>query len=873
VAFTFTERAAAAMKERIYRRATEYLGLETGQRLGSMFVGTIHSYCARLLQDHFGYGNWDVLDEDQEIAFLLQHGWELDVRFNPDESPLAFPLRSNYANRCLLFKRSEAVVAHEMLNLELLKRHGSTTAAFADTVERYWTILDRHHLLTFDRLVRLAVEHLSQNPGRAHCRHLIVDEYQDLNRAQEQLVSLLCAGDRFESCLVVGDPRQCIYEWRGSDPACFDRFAAQGREEHELAVNRRSRPLIIETANTLARNFRSGSDLQTPMQSSRPEGGGLVVWTASDVESEADWVADQVMRLVDSGKVRFEQIAMLLRSIATSGGPFTRAFRERNIPYLVAGKLGLFRHPEARALGALWIWAADREEISWSLPARDAGDFIRVRGVELLDLAQKEWPGPGRVKLQDLEAFREQLHRGEFPTLLDAHYSLLALLGYRHWDPERPEDAVRLANLGRFSKLVLDYEAARRRGGRRARWPKLVEGLAWYIVTYASEGYAEEIPEDLTADGAVVLSTVHQAKGLEWPVVFVPALTEGRFPSRRAGMEQAWLLDRGLFEADRYEGSDETERRLFYVAITRARDLLVLSRPEIIKRNTAQPSRFWDECGAASLGREAATVPIIEPDIAVPDDEVKTRSIQEVLSYLRCPMHFRFRHVWGYEAPLADELGFGRSLHHVLRVLAECAATGQDPLDILESVLDEHFIPPFAAPQRVEAIRRTIAARLRVFLAERGDLLHGTEEVEARLEFAVCQHTTVTGRVDVIRRAGQGVEVIDYKSDASDDPDQVSVQVQLYAAGLRASGYDVCRARVVYPLDGGSLETEVPVTPEDCRRALERAEAAVKGMAGREFQARPGAACATCDFVQLCPHGPCRVTQSNLDLQQKLTRR
>ncbi len=159
VAFTFTEKAAAEMKERIYQRGEELLAAEVVSRLGDMYVGTIHAFCARLLQDFYGYGNYTVLDENQEAAFLMQHGWELGLGRLP----------GRYSDNCLRFLESEAVVCNEGLRLEDVSRSADPTATakaqFAERVNRYWELLDEHRLLTFGRLVRLAVGNLEQNSG------------------------------------------------------------------------------------------------------------------------------------------------------------------------------------------------------------------------------------------------------------------------------------------------------------------------------------------------------------------------------------------------------------------------------------------------------------------------------------------------------------------------------------------------------------------------------------------------------------------------------------------------------------------------------------------------------------------------------------
>ncbi|HUP68404.1 MAG TPA: 3'-5' exonuclease [Acidimicrobiales bacterium] len=161
----------------------------------------------------------------------------------------------------------------------------------------------------------------------------------------------------------------------------------------------------------------------------------------------------------------------------------------------------------------------------------------------------------------------------------------------RSWDLSDPLAVNRLGTLARFTALLADYESVRRRArpdaatpgeqvGGQDRGDWYYRNLAIHIVNYAQgayEGFDGE--EDLELD-AVDLTTVHRAKGLEWPVVYIPSMTAGRFPTTRTGQAQDWLVPRTMFDADRYEGSDADERRLFYVALTRARDWVSVSRHE-----------------------------------------------------------------------------------------------------------------------------------------------------------------------------------------------------------------------------------------------------------------------------------------------------
>ena len=210
VAFTFTEKAAASMKTRIYSRIRELTG-ENFPELSGMYIGTIHAYCLHLLHNYFGYSEFNVLDENQEVALLFRVGHELGIRENVQGR--------NYLQKCLNFTQAVNIVYNELIDR---KRLSEKCDIFNSLLCDYEELLDRYRLLTFGRMIDLAIQNLKKESNRvSYIQYLMVDEYQDINRAQEELIRLL---GREASVFVVGDPRQSIYQWRGSDERFFEEF-------------------------------------------------------------------------------------------------------------------------------------------------------------------------------------------------------------------------------------------------------------------------------------------------------------------------------------------------------------------------------------------------------------------------------------------------------------------------------------------------------------------------------------------------------------------------------------------------------------------------------------------------------------------------
>ncbi|MBO3842909.1 MAG: ATP-dependent helicase, partial [Candidatus Brockarchaeota archaeon] len=543
-AFTFTEKAAQSMKSRIYERVRSLHGDEACAKLGEMYVGTIHGFCLRVLQDHFNYGDHDVLDENQEMAFLLREGWSLRLGVN-----------GRYSQNCGKFLRSVNVIYDELLDREKLKEKAPQ---FYRHFEKYESLLQNHRLLTFGKMIYLTVDSLQRNPAPiSNIKHLIVDEYQDINKAQEALIKLIGK----QSCVfIVGDPRQSIYQWRGSDESCFENFTKlfPSCEKVSITENRRSARLIIDAANTFAGTFETAH--YEKLKHVRAEEGKCFLVSAETPEEEAEWVVSQVEEYVNSGICNYNDIGILLRSVATSGGPIIDLLRQRNIPYIVGGTVGLFRRDEAQAVGRLFVWAYEKGfwvENPWNWSDRSEGDDLLNTALEYWESATSISLSP--TKMNDLKEWKERVASGKFKNFSEAYQELLVMLGFLKLDPSNRLHAAVMANLGRFNTLLTDYESSLRLGGRPVDWTNAVKGLCWFINTYATGAYDEQPSEDIRGIDAVQIMTVHQAKGLEWPVVFIPCLVDRRFPSSQTGTPQEWFVPRSMFDVKRYEGDVESE--------------------------------------------------------------------------------------------------------------------------------------------------------------------------------------------------------------------------------------------------------------------------------------------------------------------------
>jgi len=839
VAFTFTKKAAQNMKSRVYERVKQLGGEEQCAHLGEMFIGTIDAYCLRILQDHFGYGGFSSLDENQEMAFLLRFGWDLNLTGG-----------RNHSENCELFKQTLNVVYSEMIPDSILEKRAR---AFFRSYKEYEEHLTRHKRLTFNRMIALAVMHLTEKPSvLANVKYLIVDEYQDINRAQEKLINLI---GKSGSTFIVGDPRQTIYQFRGSDAGCFDDFITAHPDAETISIteNRRSTTSIVSVANEFSDCFAHVH--YDHLVATRSENGGAYLGEFNSDVAEAEWIADQIDHYVKSGRCSYADVGILLRSVNTSGPVFIDVFRQRRIPFIVGGKVGLFRRADVQAVAKLIAWLYSEgffQRTKWS--GKDS-----IRGEDLLPSALQDWHDavpeiqlPADI-ITILHQWKEATLQGTYRHFTEMYFELLTILGYQYLDHDNPEHAVVMANLGRFNSMLTDFETANRLGGKKIKWDASLKSFCFFMNLYASSSYEEQMGDDLRGIDAVQLMTVHQAKGLEWPLVFIPSVVNQRFPSQKVGSVKEWLISRELFNVRRYEGDMEVERKLMYVALTRAKDVLVVSYFTHMNGRRKSVSEFIDECLPvdqmnALSGQDA--LPFHELSQHGTPEDIQSYSAGELIVYGKCPYMYRLNAVWGYQPGLSEYLGYGNSLHFCMRIAAEQMKQGYNPLSAVSNAVEHHFHLPFADEARNKKVKEQAKKKLLKFAREHKDDLLRIREVETRIEYPM-QRATVVGKIDVILHEGEGVEVRDYKtSDAVVSKDEAAMQLRLYSRGLTILGENVIKGSVAY-LDESSIDP-VLVGTEHLDHATGVAQEYIEGIKGKQFQPCKGVACEKCYYATIC---------------------
>jgi DNA helicase-2/ATP-dependent DNA helicase PcrA len=277
-------------------------------------------------------------------------------------------------------------------------------------------------------------------------------------------------------------------------------------------------------------------------------------------------------------------------------------------------------------------------------------------------------------------------------------------------------------------------------------------------------------------------------------------MTSLRFPSSKSGQSQGWLIPDTLFDADCYCGGLEDERKLFYVAMTRSKDICHISYFDRLNRNMTK-SNFLGYLGKGiSEKTEDTPVPEITVKKSGEQEEIQTFSGGEIIGYRRCPYFYRLRELWNYQAGLDPALGYGKSLHHCLRVASDKIKDGASLGGAITKAVEAEFHLPYAPLKAKETMMEAARQKLNLFVKQHEEDMNNIEEVEVRLEFPV-EKATITGRVDVILKGKEKpvYEVRDYKtSEEVTTFEESSLQVRLYTLGLRKMGRPVQKASIAY---------------------------------------------------------------------------
>lgn len=502
VLLTFTNKAAEEMLSRV----RELIGM------GGSFGGTFHSYCARLLRRHGGLvgldNNFVIYDQDDQEAIvkvIVDH-LKLDSK--------------KYKPRTILSKISEA--KNDLMRVDdyvSSMRKSYWYDAVSAVYPEYSRILKESNAVDFDDLLLLAVELLRKNDDirtlyQSKIKHVLVDEYQDTNKAQYVLTKLLSGGSR--NLMAVGDFSQSIYSWRGAD---FRNLNYLKRDYPDLTVvsleqNYRSTKLILESANSVIRKNNGHPILN--LWTSKDKGERVGLFSARNELEEVAFVVGKIKEGVQSGNFNYRDFAVLYRTNAQSR-VLEEAMLHAGVPYVLVGGTRFYQRREIKdVLSYLRLVVNENDSVSMD---------------RVLKIGKRRW--------QDFSKWLDELDKNEKLTTLEIMDAALDAARYlERYNPDDEEDLARLDNIKELRSVAERFKDIN----------VFLENVALV---------EQETIRDLNqqVDNKVTLMTLHAAKGLEFPVVFMIGMEEGLFPHSRSMLDMSAM---------------EEERRLCYVGMTRA---------------------------------------------------------------------------------------------------------------------------------------------------------------------------------------------------------------------------------------------------------------------------------------------------------------
>ena len=850
---TFTERAAAEMRERI----------EDQIDAAAPAVGTFHSIALGWLRaDGRAVGvpaGFRILAGADRWILARELMWQLgDNALAGDERPddLVAP-----ALQMLERMKQELV---PMVRLAAWasstddQERGELMRACVRLFRAYERECRKHRYLDFEDLLVMTVRMLEDHPQvleryTARYRNVLVDEYQDLNLAQERLVELVASTSE---PFVVGDDDQSIYRFRGASRASLERFLAGFPSTTTMTMgrNRRSsRRIVAAAAALIAKN----ADRLPKQLVSGMAGPQVELWGCPDGITEAASIATHAASLVERG-TPLSEIAVLCRTNAIAR-PIAAALAAQGLPHVVIGGRGFHDRAEIRDVIAMLRVLHDPTDLvamaraltrpPLSLDPLSALARLRDRGEQSPIGVLKAWPPATAFAnmLEDLasEATRLDIRDLFFELMNRSRY--LEVIGQTL---EKGEAARVTANVSRFAEMFAEFS--------ENETDRSLAKYLHHLDLVLLSGEDEEPAPVETADDAIRVMTIHQAKGLEFEVVFVPGLVEGRLP--QSGRSPRFELPASVLEP-LVRGREDViaeERRLLYVAMTRARRHLFLTRASHYEGGRRwRDSRFLDEVRAA--GARSVCERTFDSEAPPPGVRIPARRAGEVVlsysaiaAYRDCPRQYWYRQEQRLPAVQSAEAVHGVIQHEVLRQAGEARKDGREvTARTLKTIHAEVWRQSkFPDQRRAATFKRIGAAQLEAYRG-RGGFDVAPEFLEQPFSAAV-DGWTLRGVIDRIDRTESGWRIVDYKSGRQLSRGRRDLQVALYALGASGALHlEPIELEVVYLATGETVK--VAKVRDLVAEATGQAAEVAKGVREGRFEARPERRrCRLCPYRLAC---------------------
>jgi ATP-dependent DNA helicase UvrD/PcrA len=920
LALTFTDKAAGEMKSRVTK---ELPGLDTPPH-----ISTFHSFSYGVLrQRHF---DRELLDKVDIWIFLRRRMEQLGLEYYQKlAAPGAFLHDlNNFFSQC-----QDELVGPDEFEAYVRKRESKLQARTA-TLDRAQYLVQEEELHKQQELARVfrtsrrliddagysslgtliseVVQMWDREPEsleefRRQFRYILVDEFQDSNYGQVQLLKRLVAPPF--NITAVGDPDQAIYRFRGAAHGTFDMFKQVFPTPEEVFLNRNyrsSRKILLASDVVIAQNKHEAN--KPKLVTENPEGSNVYLLSSPDYATEADSVAGLVQNML-RGKRAITEISILYRA-HSHRDLLVREFRRRQIPFVIRGLSLLSTSIIRDLLAYLRLVHSSHENISltrvllerrWNFSEKLALDLRKqaARGrCSIYDAIRQTEQSLFKADLQStrwqelksiLGALRTRAEHVPMTSLLDRMAELLQL----KFVPGSSDAAC----LEAFKKFLENWE-------EKSETRKLAEFME-YFGYFLEAGGKIEVPEPPGPANAVQMMSVHAAKGLEYPVVFILSVASRRFPhgEQKPMIEFPDELRKGPVPPENLHL--EEERRLFYVAMTRAREQLyvsgvsrkgkkasvfiedLLSNPVVTGRDITQiefeeaaekseqrkptsksVSRSKRPAQQSLFGSPAPAPDTVRPPLAewaqaVPAEasDGKLRlSATAIETYLDCPLRFKFSHLYRIPTGPQAALTFGNIMHQSVRHYFKLRKEGKVNFnDLSQFYLGSWKNVGFEDSYQEETYQKSGFNQLREFTDRHNAMPIAADGVRTEVHFELGMHDVVLeGRIDQINPVTPHepslVQLVDYKTGrprTQKDADK-SLQLSVYALaareqmGLEPQGLIFYNLTNNQPVASVRTQKELEIVQQKILRVAEEIRRMI-------FPPAPGFACRYCEFVPICP--------------------
>ena len=809
---TFTVKAAEELKARLSKCI--------GPEVKSMQVSTIHSFCHEILRDYSDYtelgATFDVLDDEMQLMFIRANFYRLGLNKLIQMGKL--PQVIQFFNKC-----GENRISPKTLEDSLKRRYPENQQyqEFCNSYKKYLILLEEEHKIDFSGLQENVLQLLNENKNiltdiQNHYQFILVDEYQDTNPIQDEFFNLI-SNPRNNIC-VVGDEDQSIYAFRGADPWNFIRFKEKHNSNYvTLDKNFRSTSNIVKLFDNFMEKYRSYPKKIKP---SRECGNGIILLKSQDVQDEAKNVVNTIKELKDHDIIPdYGYVTLLFRSVRYHANKIIAELKKNDIPYTVRGHGSFLDRNEIRTMLYMLSYVDPPEYDNrfnswnkwWNISMFDT-EFLNLKQQSIdslhkldkdvnlsLMLKNEDFLNIGVndefdiIKLKELNLLKKELSKKK-RSILHIFYDILDISGYLKWliEDGTPISQEKIFNLAKLSSILNKYEYMNRN-------PK-IKDFMWYL--YLLPGGMQYDEQVLDNPYSVKISTVHQAKGLEFPVVFVCSVIKNRFPGRKkkeknlVPIPDELLLkfkNQDLISLTKdtliHDEFEMEERRLFYVAMTRAQDILVVSTADKINvkkvgfspyvKEIEKIEKVLDSC---NLMKEECKVKEISQEKPI------SLSYSSIDTYNTCPFRYQMIYEYGFQYPPSYMQNYGLILHNCLQKI-HTDMKNKDEINEarIKEIVSKCWIQLHGSKKKDEIQKKSLEIKLLNYY--HGMSEYSDEIISAEEPFSIVKNNMeINGRTDLIVENRDGkIELFDFKAREQKGIEETSVEFQLkmYEYALR----------------------------------------------------------------------------------------